>query len=80
MPITKWQQPVRVSTGTRGTEFVSSAFDAIIFLMDSCEERSTVTFVEARNACRGALAGSVDAEVAREKFLAAISAAKMQVH
>jgi hypothetical protein len=66
--------------GSRGSEFVSSAFDAVLFLKDSWEDSETVSFLQARNACRGALAGRVDAEVARAKFLEAVTAAKMRVH
>ncbi len=80
MPITKWEKPVQVSTDTRDSESVSSAFEAVIFLADSWLEDSSASFIEARDACRGALVGRVDAEVAREKFLAAVEAAKMRVN
>lgn len=80
MSIVKWEKPVQISVGSRGSEFVSSAFDAVLFLKDSWEDSETVSFLQARNACRGALAGRVDAEVARAKFLEAVTAAKMRVH
>ncbi|MBB3318850.1 MULTISPECIES: DUF982 domain-containing protein [unclassified Rhizobium] len=80
MSIAKWEKPVQISVGSRGSEFVTSAFDAVLFLKDSWEDCETVSFIEARNACRGALAGQIDTEVARAKFLEAIGAANMHVH
>jgi len=80
MPITKWQSPVQITSGNRTSETVANAFDAVLYLSESWPERSSVSFIEARNACRGALSGSIDAEVARAKFLAAVEAAKMNVH
>ncbi|KRB55204.1 hypothetical protein ASE04_05715 [Rhizobium sp. Root708] len=80
MPIEKWQSPIKISTGNRSSETIGSPFEAVIYLTDSWPERSSVSFIEARNACRGALAGRIDPEVARAKFLAAVQAAKMQVN
>ncbi|WP_431324426.1 DUF982 domain-containing protein [Rhizobium sp. YTU87027] len=80
MPVATWQSPVTISTGTRSSETVASPFEAVIYLADSWADCSSVPFIEARNACRGALAGRIDAEVARAKFLAAVKAANMHVH
>lgn len=80
MTIEKWQSPIRISTGTCGSELVDGPFQAVIYLTDSWPDRNSVSFIQARNACRGALAGRVDPEVARAKFLAAVEAAKMQAN
>lgn len=76
-PNEKWQSPVRIRTPHHAAEVVSGPFEAVIHLTEGWPDRSSVSFIEARNACRGALAGRVDSEVARTKFLAAVKAAKM---
>ncbi len=80
MVIEKWHFPIKVPTGNSGSELVDGPFQAVIHLLDNWPDRSSASFIEARNACRGAIAGRVDPEVARAKFLAAIEAANMRVN
>ncbi|ASR10655.1 hypothetical protein CHY08_23690 (plasmid) [Rhizobium leguminosarum bv. viciae] len=80
MAIPKWRSPVNISIGDRSSETVSGPFEAVIHLTESWPNRTSASFIEARNACRGALAGRIDAEVARSKFLAAAKDANLRVH
>lgn len=79
MPITKWGNPVIIVNGV-SRETVAGPFEAMIHLTDGWPERTSASFIEARNACRAAVAGRIDGDVARAKFLAAVEAAKLRVH
>lgn len=79
MTIAKWGVPVTIGNGV-SRETVAGPFEAMIHLTDGWPERTSVSFIEARNACRAAVAGRIDGDVARGKFLAAVQAAKLRVH
>lgn len=61
-------------------ETVAGPFEAMIHLTDGWPERTSALFIEARNACRAAVAGLIDGDVAQIKFLAAVEAAKPGVN
>ena len=67
-PNHEWGSPITIATPGSFFETVNGPFDAVIHLIGHWPDRSTKSFIEARNAFRGALAGRVDAEVARTKF------------
>ncbi|WP_199628667.1 DUF982 domain-containing protein [Rhizobium sp. OAE497] len=76
----KWNRPIEVSFGVLGYRTVTGPFDAMIVLTDMWPMKSGMHFIKARNACRGAIAGRIEAEDARSQFLAAAEEANLSTH
>ncbi|MDM9623282.1 hypothetical protein A6U87_05985 [Rhizobium sp. AC44/96] len=80
MPIEKWDQPVELTSGRRENIVVTGPFEAVICLSDGWPDMAAASFVAARTACRGALAGRVTAEEARKRFMVAVKDANLMPH
>lgn len=80
MPDTQWSEPVEITFGHAGSRTVKGPFEALIYLHDMWPQRTGAKFVKASNACKGAVAGRVSLEAAREDFLAAAEEARLTTH
>ncbi|MCQ4635008.1 DUF982 domain-containing protein [Shinella sp. CPCC 100929] len=72
-----WKAPVEIHFGMIGTRTVSGPFDALIYLTDQWPNRSGPRFAKARVACKAAVEGRLEAEAAREEFIAAAREVRM---
>ncbi|MDL2408627.1 DUF982 domain-containing protein [Rhizobium calliandrae] len=72
MPGELWKQPVAISFQNVGSKSINGPDDAVTCLIDSWPNRRGACFIRALTACRGALAGRIDGEIARTEFVAAV--------
>jgi hypothetical protein len=73
----KWTTPVEINLGVTGTRSVAGPFDALIYLTDQWPNRSGPRFLKARVACKAAMEGRLEAEAAREEFVAAANEVRL---
>lgn len=77
MPITQWEEPIRINTPASGYQTVKGPFAALIILLDEWPDLRGPAYVRARSTCRAAIAGRTTPEEAREKFLCAAREAEL---
>jgi hypothetical protein len=77
-PNDKWTQPVEMSFSPEGKTTVSGPFEALAVLTGSWPGEQSLSFVKARSACRGALAGHKSLEDARREFETAADEARQK--
>jgi hypothetical protein len=80
MPNSAWKTPVEIDLGMVGTHTVSGPFDALIYLTDRWPNRSGARFLKASIACKAAVEGRVEAEAARQEFIAAAQEVRLLQH
>lgn len=77
-PNDKWTRPVEVNLSREGKTAVAGPFEALAVLTGSWPGDQSLSFVKARSACRGALAGHKSLEEARREFEAAAIEARQK--
>lgn len=77
-PNSRWNKPVELSFSTTGAHEVQGPFEALMHLTENWSAEQELTFVKARSACRGALAGHKTIAEARIAFEAAAAEARKQ--
>jgi hypothetical protein len=77
-PSTRWNKPVQISLSKEGSHEVQGPFEALMHLTENWPAEKNLTFVKARSACRGALAGHKTIDEARIAFEAAAAEARKQ--
>ena len=77
-PNEKWNRPVEVRMNREGRTTVAGPFEALAVLTDSWPGEQSLSFVKARSACRGALAGHKSLEDARREFETAATEARQK--
>ncbi|TNM62934.1 DUF982 domain-containing protein [Aliirhizobium smilacinae] len=77
-PNSRWNKPVEISLPATGSHQVLGPFEALTYLTENWPAGQGLTFVKARSACRGALAGHKTVDEARIAFEAAASEARKQ--
>lgn len=77
MPISAWEEPIKITLPLSGGQTVQGPFAALIFLLDEWPDLRGPAYVRARSVCRAAVAGRTSPEEARETFLSAAREAKL---
>jgi len=77
-PNDKWAKPVELKLSREGKTAVAGPFEALAVLIGFWPGEQSLSFVNARSACRGVLAGHKSFDDARREFETAANEARQR--